>query len=102
MPRGASLSAQELVWIKEAIARIEAIKAQRGKHYPRPVWNYVCDFTGRSEKTIKGIIRGRYDPPDPTSPQGDESEEPPPKRRRTKGGGCQRPEDLFPKFSSHK
>eukprot|EP01047_Picozoa_sp_COSAG01_P062831 COSAG01_NODE_8055_length_2937_cov_4.352361_1_plen_596_part_01 len=98
MPRGASLSAQELVWIKEAIGRIEAIKAQRSTSYPRAVWQYVCDFTGRSEKTVKGIICGRYDPPDPTSPQGDEPEEPPPKRRRTQGGGSQRPEDLAPEL----
>ena len=53
MGREASITLQELGRIKGDIARIEAIKAQRGKRCPRPVWEYVVDFTGWSEKTMR-------------------------------------------------
>ena len=57
MGRGTSITLEELGWIKGAIARIEAIKASRSTRYSRPVWEYVCDFTGRSEKCVKAIKR---------------------------------------------
>lgn len=98
MGRGASITAQELAWIKAAIKRLQAIKAERSTRYPRPVWEYVCDFTGRSEKTIRGICAGRYDPPDPSSPTGDAPEEPLAKRARPQGGGKERPEVLAPEL----
>ena len=50
MPRGASLSAAEVAWIKAEADRIQAIKAEGGKRYPRQVWEYVQGFTGRPER----------------------------------------------------
>ena len=76
MPRGARLSAEELRFIKAGIERLSAIKADRPTRYPRATWNYVCEFTGRSEKCIKAIMRGEYGQPGPSSPKGDEPEDP--------------------------
>ena len=91
MPREASLSAPEIEFIKRGIERLEAIKANRSTRYPRPVWEYVCEVTGRSKKTVQAICAGRYDATAPSSPIGDAPEEPTSKRAWQQGWGKLRP-----------
>ena len=67
MPRGASLGALELAWIKAAIRRLEAIKAQGGKRYPRPTSNSESedeDATPNSVEQMYNQKRKNFDDAD--------------------------------------
>ena len=76
MGTGKRVTDSEVKRIKAGCARLLALRAKDAKRYPRPVWDYAADWTGRPAKTIRRILAGKYGPTEPASPNGDDPTEP--------------------------